>query len=62
MGYDVLMPLSHSEIDGLGGLGTTIVYTLNTAIIMGVNDIIVETGSWIEMHLSENNSQPSQLI
>ncbi|KAI3456013.1 hypothetical protein Pfo_012676 [Paulownia fortunei] len=53
MGYDELMPLSHRGIDGLGGLGATIVDALDTAMIMGVDEVVHETGSWIETHLPE---------
>ncbi|PIN04680.1 1, 2-alpha-mannosidase [Handroanthus impetiginosus] len=53
MGYDELMPLSHRGIDGLGGLGATIVDALDTAMIMGVDEAVHEAGSWIEKHLPE---------
>ncbi|PKI67992.1 hypothetical protein CRG98_011588 [Punica granatum] len=61
MGYDELAPLSHSGIDGLGGLGATIVDALDTAIIMGADDIVAEAGSWVEAHLSEKISQKGQV-
>ncbi|KAK6124098.1 hypothetical protein DH2020_042183 [Rehmannia glutinosa] len=51
MGYDELMPLSHRGIDGLGGLGATVVDALDTAMIMGVDEVVNEAGSWIEKHL-----------
>ncbi|KAJ6423562.1 hypothetical protein OIU84_024517 [Salix udensis] len=35
MGYDELMPLSQRGVDGLGGLGATVVDALDTALIMG---------------------------
>ncbi|KAK6150037.1 hypothetical protein DH2020_017562 [Rehmannia glutinosa] len=53
MGYDELMPLSHRGIDGLGGLGATVVDALDTAMIMGVDEVVNEAGSWIEKHLPE---------
>lgn len=53
MGYDELMPLSHRGTDGLGGLGATVVDALDTAMIMGVDEVVHEAGSWIEKHLSE---------
>ncbi|KAL0398338.1 UNVERIFIED_CONTAM: Mannosyl-oligosaccharide 1,2-alpha-mannosidase MNS3 [Sesamum radiatum] len=53
MGYDELMPLSHRGVDGLGGLGATVVDALDTAMIMGVDEVIHEAGSWIEKHLPE---------
>lgn len=53
MGYDELMPLSKRGIDGLGGLGATIVDALDTAMIMGVDDVVQEAGSWVEQHLLE---------
>lgn len=53
MGYDELMPLSKRGVDGLGGLGATIVDALDTAMIMGVDEVVDEAGSWIEKHLSE---------
>eukprot|EP00249_Psilotum_nudum_P017275 c26246_g1_i1 orf=480-2450(-) len=48
MGYDELMPLSGKGVDGLGGLGATVVDALDTAIIMGLDDVVMEAGSWIE--------------
>uniref|UniRef100_A0A0A9EX79 alpha-1,2-Mannosidase n=1 Tax=Arundo donax TaxID=35708 RepID=A0A0A9EX79_ARUDO len=40
MGYDELMPLSHRGVDGLGDLGATVVDSLDTAIIMGADDVV----------------------
>lgn len=34
------MPLSHQGVDGLGGLGATVVDALDTAIIMGADEIV----------------------
>ncbi|CAN1249107.1 Mannosyl-oligosaccharide 1,2-alpha-mannosidase MNS3 [Linum perenne] len=53
MGYDELVPLSQRGTDGLGGLGATIVDALDTAMLMGADDIVSEAGSWVEIHLSE---------
>lgn len=61
MGYDELMPLSHRGIDGLGGLGATIVDALDTAMIMGLDDVVAEAGSWVEEHLSKRISQKGQV-
>ncbi|XP_057949753.1 mannosyl-oligosaccharide 1,2-alpha-mannosidase MNS3 [Malania oleifera] len=61
MGYDELMPLSQRGIDGLGGLGATIVDALDTAMIMGVDEVVIEAGSWIETHLSERINQKGQV-
>ncbi|XP_021854755.1 mannosyl-oligosaccharide 1,2-alpha-mannosidase MNS3 isoform X2 [Spinacia oleracea] len=61
MGFDELMPLSKRGIDSLGGLGATVVDALDTAMIMGVEDIVNEAGSWIETHLAEKISQKGQV-
>lgn len=61
MGYDELMPLSQRGIDGLGGLGATIVDALDTAMIMGADDVVSEASSWIETNLSERISQKGQV-
>ncbi|KAK6932214.1 Glycoside hydrolase family 47, partial [Dillenia turbinata] len=61
MGYDELMPLSQRGTDGLGGLGATIVDALDTAIIMGADEVVSEAGSWIEAHLSEKISHKGQV-
>ncbi|PHT55617.1 Mannosyl-oligosaccharide 1,2-alpha-mannosidase MNS3, partial [Capsicum baccatum] len=51
MGYDELMPLSRRGVDGLGGLGATVIDALDTAMIMGADEVVYEAGSWIEKHL-----------
>ncbi|XP_076885356.1 mannosyl-oligosaccharide 1,2-alpha-mannosidase MNS3-like [Bidens hawaiensis] len=61
MGYDELMPLSKRGVDGLGGLGATVVDALDTAMIMNLDDIVVEAGSWIETHLPERISHRGQV-
>lgn len=57
MGHDELMPVSRLGIDGLGGLGGTIVDALDTAIIMGIDEVVTEAGSWIEKHLQKKISE-----
>ncbi|KAJ9135879.1 hypothetical protein P3X46_033004 [Hevea brasiliensis] len=61
MGYDELMPLSQRGVDGLGGLGATVVDALDTAMIMGANEVVSEAGSWIETHLSDKISKKGQV-
>ncbi|KAI4304477.1 hypothetical protein MLD38_039980 [Melastoma candidum] len=61
MGYDELMPLSKHGVDGLGGLGATVVDSLDTAIIMGLDDIVSEAGSWVETQLSDRINQKGQV-
>lgn len=61
MGFDELAPLSKVGINGLGGLGATVVDALDTAMIMGVDEVISEAGSWIEKHLVERIKQKGQV-
>lgn len=61
MGYDELMPISKRGIDGLGGLGATVVDALDTAMIMGIEDIVSEAGTWIETHLAERINNKGQI-
>lgn len=61
MGYDELMPLSKRGIDGLGGLGATIVDALDTAMIMEVDEVVHEAGSWIEKNLNERINEKGQV-
>nr|CAB3463532.1 unnamed protein product [Digitaria exilis] len=61
MGYDELMPLSHRGTDGLGGLGATIVDALDTAIIMGSDDVVSEASKWIEENLMKRISEKGQV-
>ncbi|PSR98688.1 Mannosyl-oligosaccharide 1,2-alpha-mannosidase [Actinidia chinensis var. chinensis] len=61
MGHDELMPLSQRGVDGLGGLGATVVDALDTAMIMGIDEVVSEAGSWIEKHLPERISQKGQV-
>ncbi|KAI3824542.1 hypothetical protein L1987_06005 [Smallanthus sonchifolius] len=61
MGYDELMPSSKRGVDGLGGLGATVVDALDTAMIMKLDDVVSEAGSWIEKHLPERISHKGQV-
>lgn len=61
MGHDELMPLSQRGVDGLGGLGATVVDALDTAMIMGIDEIVSEAGSWIEKHLPERINEKGQV-
>lgn len=61
MGFDELMPLSHHGFDGLGGLGATVVDALDTAMIMGLDEVVAEAGSWVEQHLSERIRSKGQV-
>ncbi|XP_044461596.1 mannosyl-oligosaccharide 1,2-alpha-mannosidase MNS3-like [Mangifera indica] len=61
MGYDELMPLSKRGTDGLGGLGATVVDALDTAMIMGLDEVVSEAGSWIEKHLLDKITQKGQV-
>lgn len=61
MGRDELMPLSRQGVDGLGGLGATVVDALDTAMIMGLDEVVAEAGSWVEEHLSERIRNKGQV-
>ncbi|KAL1555856.1 Mannosyl-oligosaccharide 1,2-alpha-mannosidase mns3 [Salvia divinorum] len=61
MGFDELMPVSKRGTDGLGGLGATVVDALDTAMIMGVDEVVHEAGSWIEKHLSQRIDKKGQV-
>jgi endoplasmic reticulum Man9GlcNAc2 1,2-alpha-mannosidase len=61
MGYDELMPLSHRGVDGLGGLGATVIDSLDTAIIMGTDDVVSEASKWIEDNLMKRISEKGQV-
>jgi hypothetical protein len=61
MGNDELMPLSHMGVDGLGGLSATIVDALDTAMIMGADEVVSEAGSWIEAHLLDRITNKGQV-
>jgi mannosyl-oligosaccharide alpha-1,2-mannosidase len=51
MGFDELQPLNKHGVDGLGGLEATVVYALDTAMIMGLSNIVKDAGSWIKKEL-----------
>jgi mannosyl-oligosaccharide alpha-1,2-mannosidase len=40
MGFDELQPLSKHGVDGLGGLGATVIDALDIVTIMGLNNIV----------------------
>ncbi|GAB2254302.1 hypothetical protein Droror1_Dr00022111 [Drosera rotundifolia] len=61
MGFDELMPQSKSGVDGLGGLGATVVDALDTAMIMGADNVVSEAGSWIEANLVKRIKQKGQV-
>ncbi|KAM3284660.1 mannosyl-oligosaccharide 1,2-alpha-mannosidase MNS3 isoform X1 [Capsicum chacoense] len=61
MGYDELMPLSRRGVDGLGGLGATVIDSLDTAMIMGADEVVYEAGSWIEKHLTGRIEEKGQV-
>eukprot|EP01018_Ginkgo_biloba_P026191 Gb_31892 [translate_table: standard] len=61
MGFDELMPLSKRGVDGLGGLGATVVDSLDTAMIMGLDDIVQEAGFWIEKNLPARFNEKGQV-
>lgn len=61
MGKDELMPLSKRGADGLGGLGATVIDSLDTAMIMGINEIVAEAGTWIEKNLMQRISEKGQV-
>ncbi|KAL9265017.1 Mannosyl-oligosaccharide 1,2-alpha-mannosidase MNS3-like protein [Drosera capensis] len=61
MGFDELMPLSKRGADGLGGLGATVVDALDTAMIMGADNVVSEAGSWIEANLVKRIKQKGQV-
>lgn len=61
MGHDELMPLSQRGVDGLGGLGATVLDSIDTAMVMGINDIVSEAGLWIENNLVERINTKGQV-
>lgn len=61
MGFDELMPVSKRGTDGLGGLGATIIDALDTAMIMGENDIVKEASTWIEGNLVSRINEKGQV-
>jgi len=61
MGYDELQPVGRVGTDGLGGLGATVVDALDTAMIMGLGDVVEDAGSWIQKNLLERMSVKGQV-
>ncbi|KAE8700772.1 Mannosyl-oligosaccharide 1,2-alpha-mannosidase MNS3 [Hibiscus syriacus] len=61
MGYDELMPVSQHGVDELGGIGATVVDALDTAMIMGLDEVVSEAGSWIESHLLDRINNKGQV-
>lgn len=62
MGYDELQPVARVGTDGLGGLGATVIDALDTAMIMGLGDVVEDAGSWIQENLLERMSVKGQVI
>ncbi|KAD3068862.1 hypothetical protein E3N88_36742 [Mikania micrantha] len=50
------------HVDGLGGLGATVVNALDTAMIMKLDGVVYEADSWIENHLPERISHKVMLF
>ncbi|KAE8655328.1 Mannosyl-oligosaccharide 1,2-alpha-mannosidase MNS3 [Hibiscus syriacus] len=61
MGYDELMPVSQHGVDELGGIGATVVDLLDSAMIMGLDEVVSEAGSWIESHLLDRINNKGQV-
>jgi hypothetical protein len=61
LGYDELQPVSRSGSDGLGGLGATVIDALDTAMIMGLDDVVHEAGSWIQKELLDRIAVKGQV-
>ncbi len=62
MGFDELQPLSKHGVDGLGGLGATVIDALDTAMIMGLSDIVKDAGSWIKKELPNRLNEKGQVV
>jgi mannosyl-oligosaccharide alpha-1,2-mannosidase len=62
MGFDELQPLSKHGADGLGGLGATVIDALDTAMIMGLSDIVKDAGSWIKKELPNRLNEKGQVV
>ncbi|KAJ7515559.1 hypothetical protein O6H91_22G018200 [Diphasiastrum complanatum] len=61
MGFDELLPVSRRGTDSLGGLGATIIDALDTAMIMGVEEVVKDAGSWIEKELLDRFNEKGQV-
>ncbi|KAL8236062.1 hypothetical protein R6Q59_017143 [Mikania micrantha] len=53
---ELLVKITSTDVDGLGGLGATVVNALDTAMIMKLDGVVYEADSWIENHLPERIS------
>ncbi|XP_024538904.1 mannosyl-oligosaccharide 1,2-alpha-mannosidase MNS3 isoform X1 [Selaginella moellendorffii] len=61
LGFDELQPVSRRGINGLGGIGATAIDALDTAMIMGLDDVVEEAGGWIEKELANRFSHQGQV-
>lgn len=61
LGFDELHPVTKSGADGLGGLGATVIDALDTAMIMGLDDVVQEAGSWIKKELLDRIAAKGQV-
>ncbi len=62
MGFDELQPLNKHGVDGLGGLGATVVDALDTTMIMGLNNIVKDVGSWIKKELPTRLNKKGHVV
>jgi mannosyl-oligosaccharide alpha-1,2-mannosidase len=61
MGFNELQPFSKHGVDGLGGLGAIVIDALDIAMIMGLNNIIKDIGSWIKKELPTRLNKKGQV-
>lgn len=61
LGDDELQPVSKSGADGLGGLGATVIDALDTAMIMGLKDVVHDAGTWIQKELLDRIAAKGQV-
>lgn len=61
-GFDELMPLTQSGKNTFGGLGATIVDSLDTLWLMGLMDEFKAARDWIVNELSFNKCAPRQVL
>lgn len=57
LGSDVLKPVSRTgekDGDGLCKMGMTVIDAMDTAVVMGLPDIVQSTLDWVETHLTVN--------
>lgn len=62
MGYDELEPMSRTGTNGLGGLGATAIDALDTAMIMGLEEIVDDAESWIKNELPHRLTTTGQVL